>query len=159
MRNIGTNVIPGEKICPSCKIKLTSFKDDGPGEPPCSRIYEDEDNELTANKLLKENLNYFLTSMNISPLKMHAVTSHSRVPFCKKKLLQVQQTIKMRIAKTLNIDLVQLSQKDSLDKLSKEVQHKANDMDILIGKIKEKIKFQLQSENSISKTGSNFLVQ
>ena len=77
--------------------------------------------------------------MKISPLKMHAVTSHSTVALGKKKLLQVQQTVKLGIANPLNIDLVQLSQEDSLNKLSKEVQHKPNDMDILIGKIKEKM--------------------
>ena len=38
LKNIGINVIPGEKICPSCKIKLISFKDDGPGELTCSYI-------------------------------------------------------------------------------------------------------------------------
>ena len=132
MKNIGINVIPGEKICPSCKIKLMSFEDDGQGEEACSQIYEDKDIELTTNKFLKENLNFSLTSMNISPLKMHAVTSHSRVALGKKKLLQVQQPEKLGIAMTLNIDVVQLSQEDSLNKLSKEVQCKANDMDILI---------------------------
>ena len=64
------------------------------------------------------------------------MTNHSRVALGKKKFLQVQQTVKLGIAKTLNIDLVQ---EDSLNKLSKEVQHKANDMDILTGKIKEKV--------------------
>ena len=38
LKNIGINVIPGEKICPSCKIKLMSIKDDGPGEAACSGI-------------------------------------------------------------------------------------------------------------------------
>ena len=45
-----------------------SFKDDGPGEEACNRIYEDEDIELTTNEFLKENLNSSLTSMNISCL-------------------------------------------------------------------------------------------
>ena len=67
------------------------------------------------------------------------MTSHSRVALGKKKLLQVQQTVKLGIAKTLNIGLVQLSQEDSLNKLSKEIQCKTNDMDMLIGKIKEKM--------------------
>ena len=77
--------------------------------------------------------------MNISPLKMHAVNSHSRVALGKKKLLHVQKTIKLGIAKTLNIDPDQLSQEDSFNKLYKEVKDKANDMDILIRKIKEKM--------------------
>ena len=70
---------------------------------------------------------------------MHAGINHSRVALGKKKLLQAQQTEKLGIAKTLNIDLFHLRQEDSLNKLSNEVQSKANDMDILIGKIKEKI--------------------
>ena len=74
--------------------------------------------------------------MNISSLKMHAVTSHSRFALSKKKLLQVQQTVKLGITKTLNLDPVQVSQEDSLNKLSKGVQHKVNDMDILLGKIR-----------------------
>ena len=58
------------------------------------------------------------------------------------------------------MDLVHLNQEDSLNKLSKEAKCKANGMDIFIGKIKEKnVKFQLQSENSNTNTGSNFLVQ
>ena len=116
-----------------------SFKYDGPGEAACSWIYEGKYIELTTNEFLKENLNSSLTSMNISPLKMHAVTSHSRIALGKKKLLQVQKTVKLGIANTLNIDLVQLGLEDFLNKLSKEVQWKPNDMNILIGKIKEKM--------------------
>ena len=52
---------------------------------------------------------------------MHAVTSHSGIALGKKKLLQVQQTVKLGITKTLNIYPVQLSQEDSLIKLPKEV--------------------------------------
>ena len=139
LKNIGINVIPGEKICLSCMIKLMSFKDDGQREPICSQVYEDEDNELNINELLKKNLNSSLTIMNISPLKMHAVNSHSRVALGKKKLLHVQKTVKLGIARTLNIDPEELSQEDSINKLSKEVKGKATDMDILIRKIKEKI--------------------
>ena len=79
--------------------------------------------------------------MNISPLKMHAVNSHSRVALGKKKLLHVQKTVKLGIARTLNIDPEELSQEDSFNKLSKEVKGKANDMDILIRKIKEKMHY------------------
>ena len=128
-----------EKRSPSCMIKLMSFKDDGQREPTCSQVYEDEDNELNINELLKKNLNSSLTIMNISPLKMHAVNSHYRIALGKKKLLHVQKTVKLGIARTLNIDPEGLSQEDSFNKLSKEVKGKANDMDILIRKIKEKM--------------------
>ena len=57
----------------------------------------------------------------------------------KKKLLHVQKTVKLGIARTLNIDPEELSQEDSFNKLSKEVKGKANDMDIIIRKIKEKM--------------------
>ena len=96
-----------EKRCLLYNYKLISFNDNGPREAACSRINEDEDIELTTNDFLKKNLNSFLTSMNISPLKMHTVISHSRAAHGKKKLLQDQQTVKLGIAKTLNIDLVQ----------------------------------------------------
>ena len=86
LKNVGINVTPGEKICPSCMIKLMSFKD-GQREPTCSQVYEDEDNELNINELLKKNLNSSLTIMNISPLKMHAVNSHSGVALGKKKIV------------------------------------------------------------------------
>ena len=59
--------------------------------------------------------------MNINPLKMYAVTSRARVASGKKKLLQVKQTVKLGIVKTLNIGVVQLNQEYSLNKLSKEV--------------------------------------
>ena len=55
------------------------------------------------------------------------------------KILKVQQIVKLGITKSLNIDPIQLSLEDSLNKLSKEINHKANDMDLLIRKIKEKI--------------------
>ncbi|XP_065665336.1 uncharacterized protein LOC136086777 [Hydra vulgaris] len=77
--------------------------------------------------------------MNISPLKMHAGNSHSRVARGIKKLVLVQKTVKLGIARTLNIDPEELSQEDSFNILSKEVKGKANDMDILIRKIKEKM--------------------
>ena len=106
LKNIVINFIAGEKICPSCEIELMSFKDDGPGEPACSRIYEDEDIELITCKFLKENFNSSFTSKNISPLH-ECCASQSRVALNKKKLLQSQQTVKLGVAKTLNEDVVQ----------------------------------------------------
>ncbi|XP_012560034.2 uncharacterized protein LOC105846148 [Hydra vulgaris] len=51
----------------------------------------------------------------------------------------VQKTVKLGNARTLNIDPEQLIKEDCFNKLSKEVKVKANDMEILIRKIKEKL--------------------
>ena len=53
---------------------------------------------MKTNELLKENLDSFLTSMNISPLKMHSVTSHSRViGKIKEKILRSNHNQKIQL--------------------------------------------------------------
>ena len=137
LKNVGINVIPGKKICPSCSIKLSSFKNTGTGDPT-SHIDHDDDTEHIPNDYLKEKLNSSLTSMDISPIKMHAVSSHSRVAHGKKKLLQVQQTLKSEISTALNIDPENLNE-NVPPKIYKYIHGKARDMDRLIEKIKEKM--------------------
>ena len=68
-----------------------------------------------------------------------------------KKLLQVQQTVQLGTAKTLNIDPIQLRQEDSLNKLFNEAQCKQ----MTYRKNQRKI-FSLNQ--TTTNTGSSFLV-
>ena len=114
-KDVDISVVPGKRICPSCKmIKLSSFKSAGPSGT--NKHTEDDTTDIDAdvehipNNFLKEQMNSSFTSMDITPFKIHVVASHSRVTHGKKKLLQVQQT---RIESTLNINPQHLKEKHS----------------------------------------------
>ena len=141
---------PGQKLCIVCKIELTAHS---------NRIYQNENNELNYEvnenthdiekksfmDTSREQLDLSLTSMDVSPLKMHSIASHSRISHGKKKLKQIQtilnekqSNLKTHVATILNVNENELGISYN-EEVHKELKVKATDMDNLIGLIKDKM--------------------
>ena len=78
----------------------------------------------------KESLNSSLLKLDISPLKTHSVTSHSKSAHGKRKLVQVEKVVPKRIATVLNVKELELTKEESKsDTDNKDVELKARDLD------------------------------
>lgn len=141
MKIMGINIIPGDKLCPACKIEINKIKDG-----PCEADDDQMNTEISADSS-REFLNSSFTEEDISPLKLHSVAQHSRAGYGKRKMLQIQNKLKEKqtqikesIADVLYMDPKELDSVTELSMTSTETQAKAKDMDTMLDLMKEKIK-------------------
>eukprot|EP00112_Aurelia_sp_Birch-Aquarium-sp1_P018720 Seg4505.3 transcript_id=Seg4505.3/GoldUCD/mRNA.D3Y31 product="hypothetical protein" protein_id=Seg4505.3/GoldUCD/D3Y31 len=86
--------------------------------------------------------------MDISPMKLHAVPSHSKIVYGKRKIEQVQsklkkqgETIQKNVAEVINVMPESIKPMQSaVPSDYAELKKKANDFDILVSLMKEKLK-------------------
>ena len=138
----GSAVVPGQKLCPQCR----NFDPNTIGEEvltdvetPESTVHDKFDVEYETEPA-KESLNSSLLQLDISPLKTHSVTSHSKSSHGKRKLVQVEKVVAKRTATVLSVkesELTKDESKSGADKNNKEV--KARDLDHLVECMKKKL--------------------
>ena len=138
----GSAVVPGQKLCPQCR----TFDPNTTGEEVVTNV---ETPESTVNdnfdveyemESAKESLNFSLLKLDISPLKTHSMTSHSKSAHGKHKLVQVQKVVAKMIATVLSVkesELIKDESKSDTDKNNEEL--KARDLDHLVECTKKKL--------------------
>ena len=136
----GAVVIPGEKLCPSCRTFDLSKCNQECNETPTADSPIASCRYIEASELnqTRESLNTTLQELDISLLKIHAVANHSKSSRAKLKLKQVECAVSRKIAKVLSVDETLLSVKTTSSK-NKERDEKARDLDCLILRMKEKL--------------------
>ena len=151
MKILGINVTPGDKLCPACRIETDKHKEYLPtGSYSSSEVDHDDINEQMELEISVEDSREFLSSTlneaEVSPLKLHAIGGHSRTSYGKRKMLQVQRKFQEKqsqvqesIAYVLDVKSKELKNSESAI-ISKEIEQKANDLDIMVDLMKEKIK-------------------
>ena len=145
MVKYGLNVIPGYKICPSCKKKVLELR----SQPT---IYEeslkedDNFNEgLDHNLSVEANKNILRTSstfneLDLSPVKLHSMPHQSLVKQGKRKIEQASFELTKRVASILDVDQNILSRSGEDQSPCMEVEQKAQDLDYLVSLMKDKMK-------------------
>ena len=138
----GSAVVPGQKLCPQCR----TFDPNTTGEEvvtdietPESTVNDNTDVEYEMESA-KEYLNSSMLKLDISLLKTHSVTSHSKSDHVKHKLVQVQKVVAKRIATVLSVkesELTKDESKSDIDKNNEEL--KARDSDHLVECTKKKL--------------------
>ena len=102
--NIGYHVIPGQKLCPKCRLSAPKqnekFEESNDTEEADDLVSYEEDFQLDSNR---EILNTTLNELDISPVKVHSVSAHSKLIIGKRKLKQVG-VITKKIAVGTNVD-------------------------------------------------------
>ena len=74
----GINIIPGQKICSSCNIKLLVVEEyeplqhDDSTEEILERDSEEEILEESCEEIEKQNLSIYFSSVGVSPIKLHS---------------------------------------------------------------------------------------
>ena len=95
-KNSKIDVIPGQKLCPSCRVKFNTLESSESDSVSTSEISQESDKEATSEfaELSKHTLDSTLEDINVSPMKLHSVAHHSRISHGKRKLSQVQEKFK-----------------------------------------------------------------
>ena len=82
---LGISLVPGQKLCPTCHRELTKqTKDHYEQTAQMPDIEENDDGDVEfdfAKDRTRESLDSSLIYMDVSPMKLHAVASHSKVAY------------------------------------------------------------------------------
>ena len=142
--SLGKPVVPGQKLCPKCRIHYNSLK--YPSEYVDSQdeaIEENDDSTVLQQDhslcMSRQSLNSALTSLELSPLTVHSLQTSTRVTYGKRKLEKVNEVVQQRVASVLRTGENQLKCSSS-DTNLKELQTKADDLEYLVTCMKEKLK-------------------
>ena len=136
----GFDVVPGQKLCPSCTIRMNETKNDPiHAAEPDEAFEEDFDKEVSCSSG-KDSLDATLHELDVSPLKLHAVPKHSVVSHGKRKINQAHESLLKKVATVLDVDEEDLAPDDTEDAKTTEIKLKVQDLDHLIYLMKEKLK-------------------
>ena len=178
-RAVGIETIPGKKLCPTCRRKLTMIRNNDSYDNDYHDDNDDtEDVSFQSFERLdgREKLNRSLDLLDVSPIKVHSIPAHSRPSYGKRKFSEAAsrldthgKEIKEQIAKAICIPLSELSESQKYQNELEEQEEKAKDLDKLLELMKGKMKVSTKSEQiqiltlappswSISKTQKEFNV-
>lgn len=133
--------IPGQKICNVCRNKIYEYvKIDDEGMD----VEKTENEELVSEFEISVNkeknfdvINSALETLGESPLKFHAIASHNKANYAKRKIESVYSSLHSKVGKVLGQDL--LFENSSQVSSSKDLIQKADDLDNLVELIKTKL--------------------
>ena len=138
LKHKGINVIPGWKLCHNCHQKTKDLADDEVGINECD---DGDVNEFETSLQIVEQrdlLNKSFGIIGISPLKTHAVAKTTKIKAACDKLGQSFEKQKEMVKDIFKLpDTSQLDTKEIV--IEKDIQRKADDFDILILLIKDKL--------------------
>ena len=79
LRSLGISVKPGEKLCPTCKIKADQKKQ----EPTDSNENDSDGHDLIDIATRLQEVNSSFMEVDVRPVKLHAISKHRRVSYGK----------------------------------------------------------------------------
>ena len=147
---MGIYVIPGWKICPTCKIECyrkTEITNEEIDEPDYAFSSDDEVNNWNTTEN-RDVMNSTLNELELTPFKVHAVPGHMKVAHGKRKLAQVNNEVSKRLATILNIQQSKLQRTDNSNEVDskQDMNQKANDLDKLAELMKENLRYQIRQK-------------
>ena len=144
----GCIVLPGQKLCPKCRLKVSEPEKEEE-EPYKQDELNDESfcfQEEHDLNLSRESLNSTLNELNISPVKLHSVAQHSKPTLGKRKLKQVEGAVPKKLATVLKVDESELEVDGNQKNLEKDIQSKGYNLDFLVECMKEKLKISSRKQ-------------
>ena len=102
----GYIVLPGQRLCLKCRLKVSEPAKEGE-EPYKQDELNDESfcfQEEHDLYLSRESLNSSFNELDISPVKLHSVAQHSEPTPGKRKLKQVEGAVSKKLATILKVD-------------------------------------------------------
>ena len=127
----GFRVTPGFKFCYNCSVKSSNINTNIP------ELVDEEVNIDVDVEFQMEKLDSSLINLGESPVRLHSLSSHRRIPTAKCKLDKAAKKLEEKVASGYGIDVSDL-QKDQL--INTEIEKEAADLDRLTLLMKEKIK-------------------
>ena len=147
-KELKVDVIPGQKLCTSCRVEIRE-KNTAQQADTTSSESDRELRSKAAKEILHQYLDSSLGAIDVSPVKVHAVASHSKVSYGKRKIQQVQQkleeqqaAIQEKVAKVIDIAPELEALINPVEQLTEnltELKQNAKDLDTLVDLMKEKL--------------------
>ena len=109
---MGIYVLPGWKICATCKIECyrkTEITNKEIDEPDYTFSSDDEVNYWNTSEN-RDVMNSSLNELELTPFKVHAAPGHMKVAHGKRKLAQVNNEVSKSLATILNVQQSELVQ-------------------------------------------------
>ena len=147
---MGIYVIPGWKICPTCKIECyrkTEITNEEIDEPDYAFSSDDEVNNWNTTEN-RDVMNSTLNQLELTPFKVHAIPGHMKVAHGKRKLAQVNNEVSKRLAAILNVQQSELESADNSTEIDskQDMNQRKNYLDKLVELMKEKLKVSNKRE-------------
>ena len=91
-------MVPGKLLCSNCRKSILEVKPDQDNEEMVASHQSDEENEeeLQAAKRIvdKDKLNEALLGLDVTPLKLKSLSTHSKEKYIKKKFKRAKTQVK-----------------------------------------------------------------
>ena len=141
---MGIYVVPGWKICPTCKIECyrkTKITNEETDEPDYAFSSDDEVNNCNTMEN-RDVMNSTLNELELTSFKIYAVPGHMKVAHGKQKLAQVNNEVSKKLATILNVQQPELESTDNWIEVDSEqdMNQKANDLDKIVELIKKNLR-------------------
>ena len=102
---LGYHIVPGNKLCPNCRIQATTRIHDDVKKSGVYNIDEVNDDEVcdkdAPTDTDRESLNALLEDIEVLPIKLHSLPKHAKLSNGKRKLAQVKEGFSKKVAKAL----------------------------------------------------------
>ena len=141
-----TGVVPGYKICPSCRMKVEAQMVCIEAREEPTAIDEEEsilvdplEREISASSS-RDSINISLGELDVSPLKLHSVPHHAKVKHGKRKLKQATDAFSTKVASALQIQSADLVDDREFTNTAEDMERNSNDLKHMVNLMKEKVK-------------------
>ena len=142
LKALGIGIKPGEKLCPTCRIKVEQKKP----EPTDSNENDSDGHDFTDVATNLQELNSSFMEVDVSPVKLHGISKHRRVHYGKRKLSELQSKLKQKqiqvhekMANALDVTPTDIESKQQNEIVQKKVLQNSDDLNKLLEMMKEKI--------------------
>nr|XP_047124022.1 ARL14 effector protein-like isoform X1 [Hydra vulgaris] len=98
---IGLNLIPGKKLCPTCRSKVMTCLSKSISENKNDGDFDIVNEKSIQNK--KESVDTHFASAGVSPIKVKGLHKSGKIREGKRKLTALTTSIKKKVAISLNI--------------------------------------------------------
>lgn len=148
-KNKGITLIPGKKLCANCRVKFskTSDNDDSDDEMIDENQHLSEPAETIA--LEKHDLDVSMAAIGVSPMKLHSLSTGSKLNYAKRKVDELKCKFKSKIARVLKLPENDLEDSSDSSNECTSMAQKAEDLDHLVAAMKEKLKITSRNRDKI----------
>ena len=131
---IGLNLIPGKKLCPTCRSKVMTCLSKSISENKNDEDFDIVNERSIQNK--KESVDTHFASAGVSPIKVKGLHKSGKIREGKRKLTALTTSIKKKVAISLNISEESFEEQSSFNN---EYMEKANLFDNMMVLLTNKI--------------------
>lgn len=129
------NIIPGQKLCGTCRVKLEKLIQ------VTSSSEEPDDAKVADASVEQRNIEVLFSAAGVSPLKTGGLHTPGKIRASKRKLSTVLSTVKSKVSRSFNITPEEFDLDEEIENEEdvQDIAKKAKRFDELMEQLKEKV--------------------